>query len=102
VDFEPVEAQNAFHGNDGPEPKKFSAPYAIFGGEPRLLGESRGVDGPLKSKTYIGGMIDEVGLWARGLSQEEVRDAGENLPAFLGVSLRGKLATSWASLKASR
>ena len=65
------------------------------------MGMAQGVAAVKANKTYLNGMIDEVGLWARGLSQEEVRQAGENLPLFLGVSFEGKLATSWAAVKAA-
>ena len=62
----------------------------------------QGVAGVLNNKTYLNGMIDEVGLWSRGLTQDEIVQAGQNLAGFLAVSSEGKLATSWGAVKAER
>jgi len=101
VDFEPVVAIDAIGGQPIAEEQRLKAPYAIFPNEPIRMGMSQGIAGLIGNKTYLNGMIDEVGLWARGLSQEQVRQAGENLSLFLGVSSEGKLATSWAAMKSA-
>ena len=102
VDYEPVDAIMAFDGVDSNEPKNLQGPYDWFKGEPIRIGMALGVAGVLNNKTYLNGLIDELGLWARGLSQEEVRQAGQDLRLFLGVSPAGKLATSWGAVKAAR
>ncbi len=89
VDFQPVLA----------EPKRLKAPYALFPKEPIRIGMSQGIAGVLGNKTYLDGMIDEVALWGRGLSDEEIAQLG-SLRRFLAVSPARTLAASWGAVKA--
>jgi hypothetical protein len=49
------------------------------------------------------GMMDEISVWERGFSQEEVQEIIEKgLDGFLAVNPAEKLATTWAKVKSSR
>jgi len=48
--------------------------------------------GWVDNNRYFDGLIDDVMIWSRGLSVEELTD-------FLSVSSKDKLATCWATLK---
>ena len=48
--------------------------------------------GWVDNNRYFDGIIDDVMIWYRGLSAEELTD-------FLAVSSKDKLATCWAALK---
>ena len=48
------------------------------------------------------GLMDDLTVWKRGLTQDEVTDIMNNsMSAFLSVEARGKLATTWGRLKTS-
>lgn len=48
------------------------------------------------------GLMDELNVWKRGLTEEEVNSImNEGVIAFLAVDARGKLTTSWGKLKTS-
>lgn len=47
------------------------------------------------------GLMDELTVWKRGLTEEEVNGImNEGVEPFLSVEARGKLATAWGRLKA--
>ena len=47
--------------------------------------------------TFDGGMIDEVAVWSRALSLDEIVQASKG--EMLAVSLKDKVATTWAAIK---
>ena len=56
------------------------------------------------SESYTGA-IDEIVLFGRALSGDEVKELGngwENLGKATAVEAQGKLATTWATLKSTR
>jgi len=79
-----------------------SAPYQARIGEPIEIGVGRARDGIVGNDIFFDGIIDEVYLWSRGLSVDEVAElaAGER-PANISISVepRAKLATAWGSIK---
>ena len=49
------------------------------------------------------GLMDELNVWKRGLTQEEVESIMNNgIDEFLAVEARGKLTTTWGNLKTSK
>ncbi|MDE0019947.1 MAG: LamG domain-containing protein [Candidatus Poribacteria bacterium] len=48
---------------------------------------------------WMTGAIDELALFSRALSAEEVNELKEGLEGVLSVDPRGKMAAAWASLK---
>ena len=49
------------------------------------------------------GLMDDLNVWKRGLTEEEVNTImNDGVEAFLAVEARGKLATTWAKLKAAK
>ena len=47
----------------------------------------------------ISGILDEVELWDKPMTDEEISKAYESPLAFLAVSSKGKLTTTWAAVK---
>ncbi len=47
--------------------------------------------------------MDELNVWKRGLTEEEVNSImNEGIIEFLAVDARGKLTTTWGKLKTSK
>ena len=46
---------------------------------------------------FENGAIDEVAIWSRALSEDEIRSAMQS--SFLAVSPKGKIATTWSNIK---
>ena len=89
-----------FHHDSGTEPVTLTAPYAVFPDFPILLGTSRGHGGEVDNFKYIDGMIDDVAIFDRALSAEEIAElANTNLASVTSVEAKAKLATIWARLK---
>jgi len=60
------------------------------------------VGGDAMSENYTGA-IDEVSVWNRALSEDEIRTlCTEGVEAFLSVDPAGKLAATWGKIKDSR
>jgi len=52
---------------------------------------------------WFTGTLDEVGFWNRGLTPEEVEEVFKRgLSGLLAVAPQGKIASSWAAIKARR
>lgn len=84
----------------GKVPQTLSAPYALFPDQPIRMGMSQGLNNNLDTKTYMNGLVDEVMLWDRALSEDEVNQVmrGE----VVAVEPKHKLAVTWGKLKARR
>ena len=64
------------------------------GGAPLWIGESDASRG-----FAWNGIIDEVGIWSRSLSQDEISLAMEGKGKMVSVKLQGKLTTTWGEMK---
>ncbi len=83
-------------GNPKPSPK----PYNVWKDQPVRIGWSQGRNGDLAIVDYFDGIIDEVTIYNRALSEadlNELKDQGVN--RLTAVDLSGKLATKWAQIK---
>ena len=60
-----------------------------FGGAPADPGES----------WFLKGILDEVEIWNRAMTEEEVMEVYQNPPPSSAVDMKGKLATTWGYLK---
>ncbi|MDA1192021.1 MAG: LamG domain-containing protein [Candidatus Poribacteria bacterium] len=82
-------------------PKASAAPYNLFKGKPIEMGVGRAVGGTVGNDAYLDGMIDEIYLWDRALSLEEVQElsAGGRPDAALAVNAASKATTTWGALK---
>ena len=57
----------------------------------------------IDNKRPFAGLMDDLTVWKRGLTEEEVNGImNDGVEAFLAVEARGKLATTWGKLKASK
>ena len=82
-------------------PQVAPAPYNLFPDRPLELGAGRQIGGNAGNDTFLDGMIDDVIIWDRALSEDEVADlaSGERPDKALAVKAEGKLATSWGKVK---
>ena len=82
-------------------PKASSEPYELFPDRPLELGAGRGIGGNDGNDTFLDGIIDDVIIWDRALSEEEVEElgSGERPEKALAVKAEGKLTTSWGKVK---
>ena len=82
-------------------PQVAPEPYNLFPDRPLELGAGRGIGGNDGNDTFLDGIIDDVIIWDRALSEDEVEDlANESRPdKALAVKAEGKLTTSWGKVK---
>jgi hypothetical protein len=79
-------------------------PYNVWKGQPVRIGYSQGRNGDLKNVDYFDGMIDEVVIYNRALSEAELKELmNQDLSitaTVTAVDASGKTATKWAQIKA--
>lgn len=83
-----------------PAPK----PYKLFRERPLELGTGRAIKGDPEENSFLDGMIDDVIIWDRALSKNEVAELAQgNRPDFsnrvLAVKAKGKVTTMWGKVK---
>lgn len=90
-----VEIRAAGEGN----PKVIAAPYLIEPDFPIEIGVARMADGT--TDAYFSGIIDEVYLWDRALSEDEIAQLanGDRPKVSKPVESGGKLSTLWGIIK---
>jgi len=82
----------------GDNPREVPGPYQMFPNEPISIGVGRNVGGAGNGVSrWFDGLIDEVSIWSRPLSQSEIVDRLIN--GSVGVEPKGKATVTWASLK---
>ena len=84
--------------SDQTNPHESKAPLNKFVGKPVEMGVGRGVGGTVGNDSFYNGLIDQVYLWNRALTQAEVTQlaGGASLTA---VESKGKLSTTWGDIK---
>lgn len=82
-------------------PQVAPEPYNLFPDRPLELGAGRGIGGNDGNDTFLDGIIDDVIIWDRALSEEEVEElgSGDRPEKALAVKAEGKLTTSWGKVK---
>ena len=73
------------------------APYDVWEGEPVRIGWAQGHSGNINTLTFFDGIIDEVAIYNRALSADEIKELMSAPPA--AVRAAGKLATTWGGIK---
>lgn len=81
-------------------PKAGGAPYNVWEGQPVRIGWSQGIGGDLANMGFFDGLIDEVAIYDRALSEDELRDLAGGLLSLTAVAPAGKLIKTWAAIKA--
>jgi len=81
-------------------PKPSPAPYNVWKGQPVRIGWAQGRGGDLKVIDYYDGIIDEVVIYNRALSEAELTEMKDQGMPTAAVRPAGKLATTWAGIKA--
>jgi len=84
--------------NEG-NPKASVAPYNVWKGQPVRIGYSQGRGGDLKTVDYFDGLIDEVMLFNRALSEAEVKEIMAKDLSTTAVGSLGKASTTWGNIK---
>ena len=75
-------------------------PFLVFEGEPVELGVGRGYGGNVGDDRFFNGLIDEVGIWNRGLNVNEIEEVmTKGLPSSRSVNAHSKIATTWGKIK---
>jgi len=78
-------------------------PFLVFEDIPVEIGVGRAVGGTVGNDSYFNGLIDEIGLWNRGLNENEIIEVMERgLPSSYSVDVHNKIATTWGGLKSIR
>lgn len=82
-------------------PRACAAPYNIFPDKPIEMGRGVGIGGNLNDIQYLDGVIDDVIIWNRPLTEAEVTELGQGKrpEKALAVQAYGKLATTWGKVK---
>ena len=81
----------------GEEASRLDTPIADNWGQGARVGFN------IDNKRPFTGLMDELNVWKRGLTEEEVNMImSDGVDAFLAVEAEGKLATTWGKLKASK
>ncbi|MCY3549445.1 MAG: LamG domain-containing protein [Candidatus Poribacteria bacterium] len=81
----------------GEEASRLDTPIAGNWGQGARVGFN------IDNKRPFTGLMDELNVWKRGLTEEEVNAImNDSVETFLAVEAHGKLATTWGSLKASK
>ncbi len=82
-------------------PKAAAEPYNLFPDRPLEMGAGRQIGGNQGNDTFLDGIIDDVIIWDRALSEDEVKElgSGERPEKALAVKAEGKLATTWGKVK---
>lgn len=86
--------------SDQDNPKAGGAPYNVWAGQPVRIGFIQGQGGVLEDRRYFDGIIDEVAIYDRALSEDELRDLAGGLLSETAVAPAGKLIKTWADIKA--
>jgi len=83
-----------------PDNAKAAPPFLVFEGMPVTIGVGRGYGGTVGNDVYFSGIIDDVGIWDRGLTKDEIKEVmTKGLPSTFSVDANGKVATTWGNLK---
>ena len=83
--------------NVGEEKARVGTPIAPDWGQGARVGFN------IDNNRPFNGLMDDLNVWKRGLTEEEVNIIMNNsVDAFLAVEAQGKLATTWGRIKASR
>lgn len=82
-------------------PKKPSPkPYNVWKGQPVRIGWSQGRNGDLKIIDFYNGVIDEVTVYNRALTDAELSELKDQGMPATAVDAAGKLTTTWSRIKA--
>jgi hypothetical protein len=80
---------------------KAAPPFLVFEGVPVEIGVGRGINGTAGNDVYFNGLIDEVVIYNRGLTADEINQLmGANLATVVtAVNPAGKIASVWGKIK---
>lgn len=88
-------------GQGNPHP--IAAPYRTTPDFPIEMGVGRAVGGTVGNDAFLDAIIDEVYLWDRALSDDEIKQLADGArPKGLAVEPSGKMATFWGDIKKAR
>jgi hypothetical protein len=73
-------------------------PFQVFEGIPVEMGVGRGIGGTVGNDTYFDGLIDDVIIYKRGLTADEIVELMD-LDVATAVESSGKEATVWGAIK---
>jgi len=77
---------------------KLAPPFLVFEGVPVEIGVARGYGGTAGNDVYYQGMIDDVAIYNRGLTANEINEL-MNIDLTTAVAPAGKATSTWAKIK---
>jgi hypothetical protein len=80
-------------------PKPSPAPYNVWVGQPLRIGYSQGYNNDLNDLRYFDGLMDEVVLYNRALSEVEIIELMSANIATTAVKASDKIASTWGEVK---
>jgi len=85
--------------SDQSNPKPSPKPYVVWADQPLRIGYSVGYGGVLADVRYFDGLIDEVSIFSRALSEAEIKDLMVANLSASAVKASGKIASTWGEVK---
>ena len=85
--------------SDQSNPKPSPKPYVVWAGQPLRIGYSVGYGGIAADVRYFNGLIDEVVLYNRALSEAEIKELMAANLATTAVNASDKVASTWGEVK---
>jgi len=78
-----------------------TGPFGTFPSYPVEIGAGRRVGGTDGNDSFFNGGLDEIGIYSRALSADEVAQLADG-GSPTAVEAQGKIATTWAGIKSTR
>jgi len=95
-----VNGKDITNGTDQVGNLSAQPPFLIFEKKPVIIGVGRAVNGTIGNDSYFNGLIDEVGIWNRGLTPEEIEQVmKKGLPSRYAVDVYNKMVVTWGRIK---
>jgi hypothetical protein len=82
-------------------PKGIAAPYLTFPDRPIEIGVGRAVGGTVGNDAYLDGIVDDIILWNRALTEDEIAELAKGKRPNVGfaVDSKDKLTSTWGNIK---
>lgn len=87
-------------GQGNPHP--IAAPYRTCPEFPIEMGVGRAVGGTVGNDAYLDGIVDDIILWNRALTEEEIAELAKGKrPSLIGLAVEpgSKISSTWANVK---
>ena len=82
-------------------PKVIAAPYLTFPDRPIEIGVGRAVGGTVGNDAYLDGIVDDIILWNRALTEDEIAELAKGKRPNIGLAVdqKDKLTSTWGNIR---